>query len=107
MDKFTEKEINTALDNMTKGEERLDKAYNGIVDRIENQERGIRELAKMVLFRIIYAKRPLNTEELKHALAVEPDTHRLDKTNLCPVKDMVSSCAGLVIVDSNIIRLVH
>jgi hypothetical protein len=47
------------------------------------------------------------TLKLRHALAVEPGTRKLDKTNLCPVKDMVSSCAGLVIVDSNIIRLVH
>jgi hypothetical protein len=31
----------------------------------------------------------------------------LDKTNLYPVKDMVSSCAGLITVDSNIVRLVH
>jgi hypothetical protein len=92
---------------MTKGEEGLDKVYDGVVDRIGHQEQGILELAKKVLFWIVYAKRPLVTEELRHALAVEPGTCRLDKTNLCPVKDMVSSCAGLVTVDTNIIRLVH
>ena len=85
----------------------MGKAYDDTVDRIENQEQGTRELAKKVLFWIVYAKRPLNTEELKHALAVEPGTRRLDKANLCPIIDMVSSCAGLVTVDSNIIRLVH
>jgi hypothetical protein len=106
-DKFTEKEINTTLDNMTEGEKGLDKAYDDTVHRICNQEQGTRELAKKVLFWIVYAKRPLNTEELRHALAVEPGTPRLDKTNLCPIKDMLSSCAGLVTVDSNIIRLVH
>jgi len=103
-DKFTEKQIDTALDNMEKG---LDKAYDDTVNRIGNQEQGIRELAKKVLFWTVYAKRPLITEELRHALAVEPGTCRLDKKNLCPVNDMVSSCAGLVTVDSNIIRLVH
>ena len=92
---------------MTKGEERLDKAYDDTVDRIGNQEQGTCELAKKVLFWIVYVKRPLNTEELRHALAVEPGTRGLDETNLCPVKDMVSSCAGLVTVDSNIFRLVH
>jgi hypothetical protein len=35
---------------MAKGEERLDKAYDDTVDRIENQEQGTRELAKKVLF---------------------------------------------------------
>jgi Ankyrin repeats (3 copies) len=92
---------------MEKGKEGLDKAYDDTVNRIENQEQGICELAKNVLFWVVYAKRPLTTEELRHALAVEPGTCRLDEMNLCPVNDMVSSCAGLVIVDSNIIRLVH
>ena len=92
---------------MEKGEEGLDKAYDETVNRIENREQGIRDLAKRTLFWIVCAKRPLTTEELRHALAIEPGTCRLDKTNLCPVKDMVSSCAGLVTVDSNIIRLVH
>ncbi|KAN0076279.1 hypothetical protein V8E54_006421 [Elaphomyces granulatus] len=106
-DKFTERKINTALDNMRKGEEGLDKAYDDTVNRIENQGHGIHELAKRVLFWVVYAKRPLTAEELRHALAVEPGTCRLDKTNLYPIKDMVSSCAGLIIVDSNIVRLVH
>ena len=92
---------------MEKGEEGLDKAYDDTVNRIRNQEQGICESAKKVLFWIVCAKRPLITEELRHALAVEPGTCRLDEMNLCPVSDMVSSCAGLVIVDSNIIRLVH
>jgi Ankyrin repeats (3 copies) len=92
---------------MKRGEEGLAKAYDDTANRIGNQERGIRELAQRVLFWIVYARRPLTTEELRHALAVEPSACILDKTNLCPVKDMVSSCAGLVIVDSNIIRLVH
>ena len=92
---------------MEKGEGGLDKAYDETVNRIENREQGIRELAKRTLFWIVYAKRPLTTKELRHALAIEPGTCRLDKTNLCPAKDLVSSCAGLVTVDSNIIRLVH
>jgi hypothetical protein len=106
-DKLTEKQINTALDNMGKGEEGLDKAYDDTVNRIEDQEQGIRELAGKVLFWIVYAKRQLTTEELRHALAVEPGSCELDQTNLCPVKDIVSSCAGLVTIDSNIVRLVH
>jgi len=107
MDKLTEKQINTALDNMEKGEEGLGKAYDDTVNRIENQGQVIRELAETVLFWIVYAKRPLTTEELRHALAIEPGTTKLDKMNLCPVNDIVSSCAGLVTIDSNIVRLVH
>ena len=107
MDKFTEKQISTTLDKMENGEEGLDRAYDDTVNRIENQEQGIRELAKKVLFWIVHAKRPLTTEELRVALAVEPGTSRLDERNLCPVEDLLSSCAGLVVIDSKIIRLVH
>jgi ankyrin repeat protein/GPI inositol-deacylase-like protein len=92
---------------MEKGEEGLGKAYDDTINRIGNQGHGIHKLAKKVLFWVVYAKRPLIAEELRHALAVEPGTCRLDKTNLYPVKDMVSSCAGLITVDSNIVRLVH
>ncbi|KAN0080897.1 hypothetical protein V8E54_004101 [Elaphomyces granulatus] len=108
-DKVTEKQIDTALDNMKMGKEGLDKAYDDTVNRIENQQKGIRELAKNMLFWIVCAKRPLTTEELRHALAVEPGTQSLDMRNLCPVEDMVSSCAGLVTVnrESNTIELVH
>ncbi|KAN0068811.1 hypothetical protein V8E54_012980 [Elaphomyces granulatus] len=108
-DKVTEKQIDTALDNMKMGKEGLDKAYDDTVNRIENQQQGIRELAKNMLFWIVFAKRPLTTEELRHALAVEPGTRSLDMRNLCPVEDMVSSCTGLVTVnrESNTIGLVH
>ncbi|KAN0068732.1 hypothetical protein V8E54_012901 [Elaphomyces granulatus] len=108
-DKVTEKQIDTALDNMKMGKEGLDKTYDDTVNRIENQQQGIRELAKNMLFWIVFAKRPLTTEELRHALAVEPGTRSLDMRNLCPVEDMVSSCAGLVTVnrESNTIGLVH
>jgi hypothetical protein len=91
-DKFTEWKINTALNNMKKGEEALDKAYDDTGNGIKNQGHGFHELAKMVLFWVVYAKRPLITEELRHASAVEPDTCGLDKMNL-------SSCAGLITVD--------
>ena len=92
---------------MKKGEEGLDKAYDDTVNRIENQEPGIRELAKKVLFWIVHAKRPLTTKGLRVALAVEPGTCRFDENNLCPVEDILSSCAGLVVVDYTIVRLVH
>ena len=94
---------------MKMGKEGLDKAYEDTVNRIENQGQGIRKLAKKMLFWIVFAKRPLTTEELRHALAVEPGSRSLNTRNLYTTEDMVRSCAGLVTIDqkSNIIRLVH
>ncbi|KAN0071119.1 hypothetical protein V8E54_010550 [Elaphomyces granulatus] len=108
-DKLREKEIDSTLDNMRKGEEGLNKAYDDTINRIGNQQQGFRDLAKRVLLWIVCAKRPLTTGELRHALAVEPGTSSLDMRSLYTLKDIVSSCLGLVTVDqdSNIIRLVH
>ena len=94
---------------MQKGEEGLNKAYDDTINRIGNQQQGFRDLAKRVLLWIVCAKRPLTTGELRHALAVEPGTSSLDMRSLYTLKDIVSSCLGLVTVDqdSNIIRLVH
>ncbi|KAF4431022.1 camp-dependent kinase catalytic subunit [Fusarium acutatum] len=49
------------------------------------------------------------TSELQHALAVELESEEFDENNFSAADDMVSSCAGLVIIDeeSKIIRLVH
>jgi ankyrin repeat protein len=59
---------------------------------------------------VTYSARPLSLDELRHALAVDEDTHELDpELDLDHPQDVMSSCAGLVVVDSesNIVRLVH
>ena len=79
------------------------------MQRIEGHDVDSQNLAKDVLSWIVCAKRPLNTSELQHALAVEVGESELDEDNLPLIEDMVSVCAGLVTVDeeSGIIRLVH
>ncbi|KGO75415.1 hypothetical protein PITC_081010 [Penicillium italicum] len=58
---------------------------------------------------ITRAKRQLTIKELQHALAVRPGLDELDEENISHITDILSACAGLVIVDdeSNIVRLVH
>jgi hypothetical protein len=92
---------------LPKGLDALDSAYKEAMERIQGQVADSQELAKQVLSWIACAKTPLTTLELRHALAVEIGEPELDEENLPEVEDMVSVCAGLVIVDeaSNIIRL--
>jgi hypothetical protein len=117
-DKVTPKAIRLELQTLRKESEvlnddrtskALDHAYKQAMERIEGQEQGFEKLAKKVLSWITCAKRPLTTLELQHALAVEIGEPELDNENLPEIEDMLSVCAGLVIVDeeSNIIRLVH
>jgi hypothetical protein len=80
-----------------------------VIERIKSQVKDQEELAREALSWITCARGPLSTAELQHALAVELGEPELDKDNIPYVEDIVSACAGLVIVDkeSDVIRLVH
>ncbi|RDW79059.1 ankyrin repeat domain-containing protein [Aspergillus mulundensis] len=106
--KRSQKALRTALKSLPTGSNAYDSAYRTAMERIEGQVSDQKEMAKQVLSWITCAG-PLTTRELQHALAVEIGHPRLDETNISDVEDIVSVCAGLVIVDeqSNIIRLVH
>lgn len=82
--------------------------YEDAMKRINEQGGEFAMFAKRVLSRIVCAKRPLTTLELRHALAVEVGTSKLDEGNI-PTVELSSVCAGLVTVDeeSDIIRLIH
>jgi ankyrin repeat protein len=108
-DNTTVKEVKSTLTTLSKGAAALDDAYSEALERIEGQRASHSKLAKNVLTWITFAKRPLTTAELCCALAVEPGETTLDPENKPDVDDIVSVCAGLVVVDqkSAIIRLVH
>jgi hypothetical protein len=108
-DKRTEKDVKTTLVTLTKGAAALDDAYKKALQRIDGQLEGDRELARKVLSWITFAKRPLTTVEICCALAVEPEEDEIDPENVLTQEDLISVCAGLVVVDqeSDLIRLVH
>jgi ankyrin repeat protein len=110
-DKTTSKAVRLALEKLPKGSapDVLDTTYNEVMQRIDDQPTGFRELGRKVLSWITYARRPLTVEELRHAIAVEPDESELDEENFADSVELVSACAGLVTIEeeSQIIRLVH
>ncbi|KAF1936583.1 hypothetical protein EJ02DRAFT_413782, partial [Clathrospora elynae] len=109
LDKRTAKDVKSTLAKLSKGSDALDDAYRDALQRIEGQPDGDCKLAKKVLSWITFSKRPLTTAEICCALAVEPEEAELDLENIPNIEDLVSVCAGLVVVDpeSAIIRLVH
>ena len=109
LDKRTAKDVKSTLAKLSKGSAALDDAYKEAIHRIEGQLSGDYELARRVLSWITYAKRPLTTTEICSALAVELNEVELDPENIPDVEDLLSVCAGLVVVDqeSAVIRLVH
>ncbi|KAF7592995.1 hypothetical protein BBP40_012154 [Aspergillus hancockii] len=95
------------LKRFSKSKDRLDTTYRLAMERIGLREDGY---PKKILAWLVHAKRPLATQELQHALAVqEPHESELDEDEIPDLVELHSECAGLVTVDehSNIIRLVH
>jgi len=109
LDKRTVKEVKSTLARLSRGLDTLKHAYDEAIRRIESQLDSDKERAKNVLSWITYARRPLTTPELCHALAVEPGKAELDPENIPNIEDLLSVCAGLVIIDqeSAVIRLIH
>ena len=96
------------LQEMTRGDG-LGDAYTATVTRLKGQKGNKSILGLKVLMWVLYSERPLRTEELCHALAVEMGSTDLDPKNVPMLRTLLSSCLGLVTVEapSSIVRLVH
>jgi ankyrin repeat protein len=101
--------VRSTLDNLMKGPAALDKAYKDAIERIDGQLAEDRSLAKRAISWISYAQRPLTSQELCQALAIELGDKQLNEDNVIDIEDVVSVCAGLVLSDeeSGVVRLVH
>ena len=112
MDQFrniiTKREAKNTLERISKRfsgtkqlalEQIYDQSYHEAIKRIESQPSAMSGLARKALSWITYAERPLTTGELCHALAVGVGDDDLDEDNVPEVEDVISVCAGLVVVD--------
>ncbi|KAJ7111000.1 ankyrin repeat-containing domain protein [Mycena epipterygia] len=104
--KNTVKAVRDALDSLPKD---LDRTYDEAMERIEHQNEDDRQLAHLVLTWVAYAVRPLLVNELREALAIEPEAKSVDPDNLLDTDIILSVCAGLIIVDEamSVVRLIH
>ena len=87
----------------------LDESYNEVMQRISHQETQQREAAMRILSWISYALRPLSFCELQHAISIEPEDDDVDEEAMLEREDVLSVCAGLLIMDqqSQTVRLIH
>ncbi|KAF2807096.1 purine and uridine phosphorylase [Mytilinidion resinicola] len=105
----TVKEVEDALKDLAKGENKLDEAYEQSMKRVTSQEPSRIRHAIETLKWLFHAKRQLNVEELLDALAIEPSQSTLNKRYRLGVRRLLSMCAGLVRLDekSETIDLIH
>lgn len=106
LDKRTKGKVLSALDNMSAV---FNGAYDDALKRIDAQLPEDRLLARRAISWITYAQRPFTTTELCNALPIEPGETSIDRDNVYYVEDIVSVCAGLVVLDevTDIVRIVH
>lgn len=104
--KNTTKAVRKTLETMPTT---LDATYDEAMKRIENQDEEDKDLALRVLSWVAYASRPLKIDELRQALAVEPEESGLDDENMPDQEIILSVCAGLVASpqQSGAVHLVH
>ena len=97
-----------ALHKMTNGFG-LEDAYSTTLDRMAEQGRDRTKLGMEALMCISCAERPLKTEELCHALAVEAGATDFNIRNVPSRQTLLSCTLGLVKVDEQVstVRLVH
>ncbi|KAH6867197.1 ankyrin repeat-containing domain protein [Coprinopsis sp. MPI-PUGE-AT-0042] len=88
---------------------RIEDVYHQTWRRILDQTPSNTLLAKNVLVWVLCAARSLTINELRHALATCPETHKLDQSRLVNKALLMGLCRGLVNVEenTNLVRFVH
>ena len=87
----------------------LGDAYGATLGRIKGQGGEKARLGMAALMWISHAERPLKSDELCHALAVEIGSPNLNADNVPSIGTLLACCQGLVVVEkkSSTIRLIH
>ncbi|KAF2111928.1 ankyrin repeat-containing domain protein [Lophiotrema nucula] len=87
----------------------IEDAYKTNLQRIDAQTPAKRSLARRVLGWITHSKRPLHTQEIVEAFAVEEDTDVIDPENILRIERLRALCLGLVVIHSidHSIGLIH
>ena len=84
-------------------------AYHAALERIKAQREGKAKLAMAALTWVCHSERPLQVDELCHALAVEIGAAHFDPENVPSIGTLLDCCQGLIMVDAeaSIVQLIH
>ena len=87
----------------------LSDAYTATITRLKAQKGNRPGLGLQALMWVLYSERPLQAEELRHALGVEIGSTELDLESIPVLRTILASCLGLLTVEasSSTVRLVH
>jgi ankyrin repeat domain-containing protein 50 len=80
----------------------LDALYGATFSRIESQPEERAALAKRILMWLVYAQEPLSTEDMRYAVADDPEYDWLHPAELIEESMLLSACCGLVMVEESV-----
>jgi len=88
---------------------RLEDAYSKTLSRIKGQGEEEVRLGMATLMWISHSERPLNVDELCHALVVEIGSPDLDSDDIPSIRALLGCCQGLVTLDkeASTVRLIQ
>ncbi|KAL9629970.1 MAG: hypothetical protein Q9204_004975 [Flavoplaca sp. TL-2023a] len=100
------RDLRKALDKLP---ESLNDYYESAWVRISCQEEPLRTIAHHTISWLHFARRQLQIEELRHALAIRAGDTNLSTDSLTNVIDILETCQGLVILEPHgkVVRLMH
>lgn len=100
------RDLRKALDKFP---ESLNDYYESAWVRISRQVEPLKTIAHHTISWLYFARRQLQIEELRHALAIRAGDTHLSTDNLTTVIDILETCQGLVILETHgkIVRLMH
>ena len=84
-------------------------AYDATIGRIKARAGERARLGVAALMWILHSERPLNVDEICHALAVEIGSAAININNVPSIRTVLGCCQGLAAVDngSSTVRLIH
>ena len=84
-------------------------AYGATLERVKAQGEEKERLGMAVLMWISHSRRPLQVDEIQHALGVQIGSNDLDLDNIPGISTMLACCQGLVTIDKGTpaVRLIH
>lgn len=85
----------------------LERAYDEIFERIEDNDTKSLNLVKSTLMWLAYSRRPLRSTELQHALAADAGSIDIDTEDLINIDTLLFRCAGLVTLVDGVVRFSH
>jgi len=87
----------------------LGDAYGATLERINAQDEEKANLATAALTWVCHSERPLQVDELCHALAVEIGATEFDSENVPSIGTLLDCCQGLITVEAeaSTVRLIH